>query len=170
LHTNILIKFDPNTSKLRPETNKIKNTSTKIRKLKTSCRQWERGLKTARRRCVYYTRRHWTHPDEDLTPENPMSPSTAPKKSGARPHTHQGAESSQARVHYVPITDDRYDRCLRLQGRKTPGNAAGGRVSIRNRQRRVDLASKIKTKTVKKTGQKSRRRHFGSATSSKKTS
>jgi len=59
------------------------------------------------------------------------------------------AESSQVSGHHAPITDDLHDRSLRRHGRKTVGNTAGGRVSIRSRRRNVDLASKIKEKCEK---------------------
>jgi hypothetical protein len=42
------------------------------------------------------------------------------------PHAHQGAENSQARGAHAPITNERHDRSLLRQGRKTMGNAAGG--------------------------------------------
>jgi len=50
---------------------------------------------------------------------------------------------------YKPITDDRNDRSLQRQGRKTPGNVAVGRVVDRKRRRSVDLAFKIKEKSEK---------------------
>jgi hypothetical protein len=50
----------------------------------------------------------------------------------------------------MSITDNRHDQSLQRQGRKTPGNVAGGRVLVRSRRRSVDLASKIKEKCKKK--------------------
>jgi len=93
------------------------------------------------------------------------------KKAEHGPQAHHRAESSQVRGSHPPITDNPHDRSLRRKGWKTTGNVAGGRVSVRSRRRSVDLASKIKEKSKKKTGQKSpRRRHIGSATPPNKTS
>jgi hypothetical protein len=75
------------------------------------------------------------------------------KKAEHGSHAHHKAESFQVRGRHAPITDNRHDRSLQRQGRKTPGNMAGGRLVVRKRRRSVDLAFKIKEKS-EETGQK----------------
>jgi hypothetical protein len=85
--------------------------------------------------------------------EKPDAAEHGQKKAERGSHLHHKVESFQARGRHAPITDNRHDRSLQRQGRKTPGNMAGGHVVVKTRWRSVDLAFKIKEKS-EETGQK----------------
>jgi hypothetical protein len=155
LPTNNLIKFEPTTSKLRPEKQKKKHQNTKAKnvQIKLPPVEEEPTYRTAAREG------HGPSPGPPRQRSDAVKPDAAEngqKKAERSPHAHHRAESVQARGSHAPITDDRNDRILQRQGRKTPGNEAGG---ARGRQKaaekcRSGFQNQEKSEKKKKTGQK----------------
>jgi len=108
------------------QTKQDNNTNTKKQKNpKTSCRQWRRRPKTLDdSACKTHAVTRTTQ--TKIRRRRTGCHSARLEKAECDPHAHLGAENSQVCGRHVPITDDRQDRSLRLQGQRTTGNAAGG--------------------------------------------